>query len=84
MCVCVRVHACVQALVCYSGVFVVFLVGPHQYISLLILSADIGLLQIYIGLYRYWRIFSLICADIKTVFKAGKNAWNSNLKWCNL
>ncbi len=24
---------------------------------------------------------SSICRDIKAVFKAGKNAWTSNLKW---
>ncbi len=51
--------------------------GPDQYISLLILSADIDQLQIY----PYQRTCSLTCADDKTVFKAGKNARPSDLKW---
>ncbi len=50
-----------------------------RHISLLILSADIDLLQIY----PYLRICSLKSADIKTVLKAGKNARTSDLKLCN-
>ncbi len=54
--------------------------GPDQYIVLPILSADIGLLQIY----QYQRICSSISADTNTVFlKLEKNPWTSHLKWCN-
>ncbi len=41
--------------------------------------ADIGLSQIYL----YRNICSPICANIKTVSEAKKNAWTSDLKWCN-
>ncbi len=54
-------------------------IEPNWSISLLILLASIDLLQIY----WYWVICSPISADIKTVSKAGKNAWTSDFKWCN-
>ncbi len=53
--------------------------GPDRYIGFPILSADIGLLQIY---WYQCIIYSPIWANIKTVFKVGKNAWTTNLK-CN-
>ncbi len=40
------------------------------------ISVDIGLLQVY----RYRRMCFIVSYNIKTVFKAGKNAWISNLK----
>ncbi len=42
--------------------------GPDRYIGLLMLSADIGLLQTH----QYWCICSHIYANIKTVLKADK------------
>ncbi len=47
------------------------------YMSLMILSAHISLLQMY----QY--VCSPICADIKIVFKARKNARMGDLKCCN-
>ncbi len=43
------------------------------------LSADIGLMQVYC----YQCVCSPMCTNIKHVFKDGKNAWTSDLKWCN-
>ncbi len=56
------------------------IICPEKYIGLLILSADISLFQIC----QYWCICSPLSADIKIVFlRLIKNAWTSDLKWCN-
>ncbi len=53
--------------------------GLDRYVTLPMLSADVGLLQMYhIGAYvlQYLPI-------LKLFFKAGKIAWTCDLKWCN-
>ncbi len=47
---------------------IVYYLGFNQYIGLLILSSDIGLLQKY----RYQLVCSSVCTNNKTVFKAWK------------
>ncbi len=52
--------------------------GADQYIGLQILSADIGLSQMY----WYWHIYCPICADIKTILRLEEKL-TSDLNWGN-